>query len=187
MTSIENDSHPLSQIYNTIEQTLGYREATVHHSMYRRYHEALDRRELLNNKWFPCHITTMAHDTGYSKRQVKRAIRKLRRKEWLKIMDIEGYQTPLYQWLDDSAASLLELVSDQSQKVYVVIQDEYHYQNGFHNYVLDGWFAYSIKQVAASARLSHMDTKWSIKKLQKKGLLEQQRLGLTTYFRLPKR
>lgn len=101
-------------------------------------------------------------------------------------MDLEGYQTPLYQWLDDSVASILELVSYPSKKVYLAIQREYTYQKGFHNYVLDGWFEYSIKQVAASAGLFQVETNFSIKELQRNGLLEQKNIGIINYFRLPK-
>lgn len=187
MSTTKHNNSSLSQTYNKIEQTLSRREAAVHHSMYYRYQEALTRRELVNNKWFACHITTIADETGYSKRQVKRATRKLWRKNWLKIMDLEGYQTHLYQWLDDSVASILELVSYPSKKVYLAIQREYTYQNGFHNYVLDGWFEYSIKQVAASSGLFQVETNFSIKELKRKGLLEQKNIGIVNYFRLPKR
>ena len=187
MTSIKHNNSSLSQTYHKIENALSHREAVVHHSMYCHYQEAFASRKLVNNKWFTCHLATIAEETGYSKRQVKRAPRKLWRKKWLKIMDLEGYQTPLYQWLDDSVASLLELVSYPSKKVYLAIQREYTYQNGFHNYVLGGWFEYSIKQAAASAGLFQVETSFSIKELQRIGLLEQKNIGIINYFRLPKR
>lgn len=186
MTTAEECDYQTPHIYYKIEQTLGEREAAVHYSLYRVYQQAIESRKLIKNDLFTCSYLELAEDTGYSKRQVKRAINKLWKKEWLIIKHFEAYDTPLYQWLDDSLPSLLAIISNEARKVYAVIKGEYKYQNAFHNYVLDGWFQYSVKQVFESTYLSKMSINFSVKELKKRGLLEQKSIGVTNYFRLPK-
>ncbi|SDW07242.1 hypothetical protein SAMN05421781_0346 [Marinococcus luteus] len=171
----------------TIIQTIGYREALIHYELYRRYQQAIERDEMFSNNWFQCSTAWLRERTNYSDKEIKTALRKLRRKKWIQRVGLKGQVDPLYLWFDDSLQSILATVPIKSKNIYYLLLEEYRHLNSFHNYIIHGWFEYSIKRLSDETDMFYFEIRPYLKKLKKHQLIEQKKIGQVNYFRLTKK
>lgn len=176
------DEHSLN---DHIIQKIGYREAVVHATMCHLYRQEQEQGNVFNQIWFACSFNCLAANTPYTLSELKRSMRKLERKKWIMRRHFGRYHDTFYCVLDQSIESFLILVSYESRKTYRILLKEYHYQNSFHNYILNGWFEYSMKALSEDLGMFQSELKSHLRPLKKHKLIEQKTIGIDTYFRFP--